>query len=26
LRREHSGLCDQSNNEEDQKTGAKLLD
>ena len=25
LRREHSGLCDQSNNEEDQKTGAKLV-
>ena len=29
LRREHSGhsgLCEQSNNEENQKTGAKLLD
>ncbi len=26
LRREHSGLCEQSNTEEDQKTGAKLLD
>ncbi len=25
LRREHSGLCEQSNNDEDQKTGAKLL-